>query len=374
MPRTTAVAAASVACLLGAALVIHHASARRADASQARACPAPPSAAIFRAQRGSAAPTAPPLARSGRIFASHAGARRVSIIDLATGEVTSIAAGIADAHEVGVSPDGRWAVAADFGDHTGNYDFDGRRLAIYDLHAGRLARVIDLHPHLGPHDVVFLPNAPSRALVTTQTTRNVIEVDVATGTVLGAIPTDARGSHTMAVSSDGSRAFTANQPEGTISVLDVRSRTLVAKHGVRSTSLEGIAVTADGRELWAGSTSDSTVRVIDAGTGAVLATLRGFVAPERMSMSADGRRILITDFRCDMIRVVDVATRRELGPIAGLEDAGVAKFLPDNRLAVIAMSPQGAVAIADLDAMRIIARWELGRRVDAAAWGPAAAR
>ena len=368
--RAAVAAVVPVTLLLLAAAIAHELDAARAESGLERACPARPQRIPARALRGPSNPDAVPLARTGRIFASHASGRRVSIIDVATGEIRSLAAGIGDPHEVGVSPDGRWGVAADFGDHTGDFNFDGRRLAVFDLHSGSPARVIDLGRYLGPHDVVFLAHDPSRALVTTQTTRNIIEVDVAAGDIVASIPTNAKGSHTMAVSADGSRAFTANQGDGTISILDVRGRSLLARHSLGVASVEGIAVTPDGSEIWVGSRDDSTVRVVDAGTGATLAMLRGVPNPERMHMSPDGRRALITDWGCDVIRVVDVASRRELGVIQGIEGAGTAKFLPDSRLALIAMSSEGAVVLADVDERRAIARWELGRRIDAAAWGP----
>ena len=364
----------AAALLLIALAFRHEVAIARAESGLARACPPRAQWDSARAHRGPATASAVPLARTGVIFASHSVGRRVSIVDVATGEITTLPAGIDDPHEVGVSPDGRWGVAADFGNHTGNYEFDGRRLAVFDLRAKRLARVIDLGTNLGPHDVVFAPDAPARAYVTTQTTRNVVEVDVATGEVLGAIPTNARASHNIALSADGARGFTANQLDGSISVLDLRSRALVARHTIVPHIVEGIATTPDGREVWLGSRADSSVRIVDAGTGAVLARLTGFRNPERMQISPDGRRAMITDFGCRAVRVVDVASRRELGPIAGLEGAGVGKFFPGSRLALIATTTPGSIVIADLDEMRVIARFELGRRADAAAWGPRTAR
>jgi hypothetical protein len=61
-----------------------------------------------------------------------------------------------------------------------------------------------------------------------------------------------------------------------------------------------------------------------------------------------------------------------LGPIEGLEGAGVAKILPDNRTAVILLLDERVVAMADLVTRRVVARYPLrGARPDAAAWGPA---
>ena len=313
--------------------------------------------------------SAVPLASRGRAFVSVASSRHVIVIDLATGERTTIPAGIADPHEVAVSPDGRWGVAADFGDYTGDFNFDGHRLAVFDLREQRLARVIDLGKYLGPHDLHFI--SPSRLVVTTQTSRHVVEVDVVAGTVLGATTTGAKGSHTLAVTGDGRTAFVANEPEGTFSRLDLVRRILVSKHQVSSETTEGIAVTPDGREVWMGVEDEGLVRVVDGATGAVLANLPGFRTPHRLTMSGDGKFVVITDFGCDVVQVADAKTRAILGPIAGLEGAGVAKVLPDHRTAIVLMLDERLVAMVDLETRRVVARHALaGRRPDAAGWGP----
>jgi DNA-binding beta-propeller fold protein YncE len=344
-------------------------AARDASAMQARVaavCPRPES---FPAPAKGATPSA--LGGTGQIFVSHAWSKRVFIIDVATGQVTPLAAGIADAHEVAVSPDGRWGVAADFGDYKGDYKFDGHRLAVFDLGAKRLARVIELGSYLGPHDIVFNPTSPNRAFVTTQTTQHVVEVDVATGQVLGATETRAVGSHTLAVTADGRTAFTANEPEGSVSRLDLAGRKFVAKHKVGPGSTEGIGVTPDGREVWMGFLKDGEVRVVDGTTGGLLATIKGFVTPARLTLSPDGSRAVVADGGCKRTQVVDVRTRTLLGPIIGLDEGmGVAKVLPDNRTAVVAVLDARLVALVDLEERRVLKRFDLGVRMDAAAWGP----
>lgn len=310
-----------------------------------------------------------PLATQGQAFISIAGANRVIILDLATGERSNLDAGISEPHEVAVSPDGRWGVAADMGDNKGDYDFDGRELAVFDLREKRLVRVIDLGAYRGPHDLVFI--TPTRLVVTAQTSEHVVEVDVVTGQVLGATETRANGSHTLAVTPDGRFAFTANEPEGSFSRLDLTERRFVAKHVVGQGPTEGIGVTPDGGEVWIAMAHAGAVQVVDGQTGRALATLPGFDMPQRLTMSADGRYAAITDFRCEVVQVADVRQRKLLGPIAGLEGAGVAKILPDNRTAIILMLDERVLAMADLETRRVIARHALsGRRPDAAAWGP----
>jgi hypothetical protein len=60
-----------------------------------------------------------------------------------------------------------------------------------------------------------------------------------------------------------------------------------------------------------------------------------------------------------------------LGPIAGLDgNIGAARVLPDNRTAVIAVLPEGIVAMVDLEERRVISRFDLDGWVDAVGWGP----
>ena len=363
-----AVSALALTALAGAALATRAASPRTNPAPQDRPCahtgPIALGAPVTAAERA-----AVPLATNGQAFISVASARHVIILDLATGQRTILAAGVDDPHEVAVSPDGRWGVAADFGDYQGDYKFNGRKLAVFDLRQKRLARVIDLGNYHGPHDLVF--TAPNRLIVTTQTSQHVVEVNVAEGRVLGATETRAKGSHTLAVTADGRTAFTANEPEGSVSRMDLGRRAFVAKHTVGTGSTEGIAVTPDGREVWMGFDYAGEVRAIDGSTGSVIAGLKGFRTPHRMTMTGDGRRAVITDFGCEVVQVADVPGRRLIGPIAGLEGAGVAKVLPDNRTALVLMLDERVLAMVDLETRRVIARHALGGpRPDAAAWGP----
>jgi DNA-binding beta-propeller fold protein YncE len=364
---TVAIAALVVAgCVL---LALASRSRARAAEDSRIACaaqgPVPLGSPVTAAERA-----AVPLAFQGNVVVSVAWQDRLTIIDLATGRQRTVASGIDEPHELAVSPDGRWAVAADFGDYLGDFNFDGTELGVYELPSGRLVRRVDLGQYRGPHDVVFI--APTRVAVTTQTSGHVVEVDITTGRMLGATETRAKGSHTLAATADARLAFTANQPEGSLSRLDLANRRFLSRHVVGQGETEGIGVTPDGREVWMGFSDMGAVLIADGQTGAVIDTLEGFGTPHRISMSADGRLAAITDFRCEVVQVADVRERKVLGPIAGLEGAGVAKILPDHRTAVILLLDERVVAMADLVTRRVVARHQLGgRRPDAAAWGPA---
>src|SRR5688500_18624164 len=148
----------SAAATLGAVALLGAAAARRDAAATgsaaAAACvargPTPLGRPVTAAERA-----AVPLAFRGNVVVSVAWQDRLTIIDLATGRQRSVESGIDEPHELAVSPDGRWAVAADFGDYLGDFEFGGKELGVFELPSGRLVRRIDLGRYRGPHDIMF---------------------------------------------------------------------------------------------------------------------------------------------------------------------------------------------------------------------------
>lgn len=178
----------------------------------------------------------------------------------------------------------------------------GHHLAVIDLRERRVSRSIDLGPYTQPHGVVLVPGRPSLVAVTSETTRNVLLVNVETGTIERVIPTNAAGSHMVALPITGAaaaaRAYTANIGGGSTSELDITSGVLLRVLPV-STATEGIAVTPDGTEVWMGSNTLGTVSVLDVAKGTVVATLTGFRFPYRLGISSDGRTAVIVDPQSD---------------------------------------------------------------------------
>ena len=86
----------------------------------------------------------------------------------------------------------------------------------------------------------FLPGDETRVAVTSETTQNVVMVNLAEGKVERAIPTGAATSHMVAITADGKRAFTSNIGGGSVSELDLATRALV-RTIVVGPRVEGIA-------------------------------------------------------------------------------------------------------------------------------------
>jgi DNA-binding beta-propeller fold protein YncE len=313
-----------------------------------------------------------PAATTGNLLVANQFSSTGSIIELATGAVTTFDAGN-EPHDVAVSPDGRWGVLSNFGPGSSS-NFRGNKLVVVDMAAKRVVRTIDLGDYRGLHDVLFRPGAPTHVVVTAQTSRRIVEVDITTGNVVGAADTRGDRSHTLAITRDGRTAFTTNEGTSTVSKMDLTTHSFVASFPATE-NVEGIGVTADGTELWVGSMAVGGVQVFDTETGRVLTTLSQFRYPVRVVVSPDARRVVISDPGCRAVVVADPATRKVVRVIrANAETFLVGEIAPDSRVAFAASGGAGRVVSIDLETGRRIAEYKVDRHPDGVAWGPTPSR
>lgn len=248
-------------------------------------------------------------------------------------------------HEAAVSPDGRTAVVTVYGAQQA-----GNQLAVIDLVRDSVVRMIDLGQYTRPHGAVFLGGSNERIAVTSESTRNVVLVNLATGSI-EAVPTNARGSHMVAVNSAGTRGWTANIADNNVSELDLTTKQFVRSVPV-PTRPEGIAATPDGAEVWVGSNDTGAVTVISTATGNVTHTLTGATFPYRLGSSPDGRRMAVVDGTGGKLMIADVATHSYIGSIPLADPRGVV-IAADNRTAYVTLAA-GQLAVVDIEAMTVL--------------------
>jgi DNA-binding beta-propeller fold protein YncE len=249
-------------------------------------------------------------------------------------------------HEAAVSPDGRVAVVTIYGAQTA-----GNQLAVVDLVRDSVIRTINLGTYTRPHGAVFLGGSSSRVAVTSESTGNVVIVDIAAGTIEAAVPTQARASHMVAVTADGKRGFTANIVDNNVSEIDLVSKQFVRTYPVPARP-EGIAVTPDGREVWVGSNTTGAVTVISTIGGDVIQTLTGITFPYRLTAAPDGHSMAIVDGQGNRLVIADVITHRVIGGVELPEPRGV-QFSPDSKTAFVTLGG-GSLAVVDVAGLRVL--------------------
>ena len=133
-------------------------------------------------------------------------------------------------HEAVIAPSGRIAVVTIYG----LAGAPGNQLAVIDVSRSVVTRTISLGQYTRPHGAMFLPGDEDRVAVTSETTQNVVIVNVPRGAVEAVVPTGALTSHMIAITADGTRAFTSDIRSGAVSELDLSARSLGTRDSGRA--------------------------------------------------------------------------------------------------------------------------------------------
>jgi YVTN family beta-propeller protein len=276
-------------------------------------------------------------------------------------------------HEVAVSPDGKTAVVADYGEQQ-----PGHTLTVVDLLAGRVLRTIDLTPHQRPHGVAWLPDGRHVA-VTAEASSALLLVDVQEARVTAELPTAQPVSHMVALSPEASRAYVANIGGGSLSVIDLakRERLAVVPTGAGA---EGLDVTPDGRWILVANRDADTLSFVDAGTLEEAAEIATGDFPIRVKVTPDGRLALVSCAMSGDVAVLDLAERKEVArvsvgaaPSEDTEQGPVPVGIlidPGGARAFVAVTNADMVVVLDLKAMRVSARFAAGKQPDGLGWTP----
>jgi YVTN family beta-propeller protein len=299
---------------------------------------------------------------AGTLIVTNKGQATATIIDVATGRTLATLPTGQGPHEIVLSADGRTAVVTDYGARD-----DGSSLTVIDVPGLRVVRTIDLGRYTRPHGIAFLPG-DSLVAVTSETTRNVVLVNVAAGAVRRAISTERDGSHMVAVSADGSRLWTGDIGSNTISELDANTGRRLRSLDVPAQP-EAINVLPDGSEVWVGSNATGVVSVVDARSGRVATAAEGLGWPYRILFSPDATLAFLPDLRGETLRVLDRASRKELARLAfaGGGPQGIT-ITPDGRWLLQSLSRQGRVAVIDVATRTVVGYITTGQTPDGVAY------
>ena len=314
---------------------------------------------------------------SGTIVTSNMNDNTASLVDAATGRAIATLSTGEGPHEVAISHDGRTALVSNYGIR----GKPGSSITVIDVAAARVARTLDLSPHVRPRGMAFFPG-DTLAAVTSETTGAVLIVDLRSGHVVDTLATSGRATHMLGLSMRADKMVTANIASGTISVIDPREPS--ATHTIIvAAQPEGIAIAPDGRTAWVGSNRDHVVLVVELRTNQPVDTLRGFGLAYRMAVSPDGRTAVITDPVDAKIHIVDAASHHErsvidvardsvlpTAEVAGSPSPEGVTISPDSRWAFVTLQGRNRVATIDLEGGTIVALAPIGTWSDGVGFSP----
>lgn len=299
----------------------------------------------------------------------------VSLVDLTSGKVAATLPVGTGPHEVAVSRDGRLALIANYG--TGPQP--GSTLTLIDVPGAKVVKTIDLGEYRKPHGMVWIGD--SRALVTSEASKALLEIDVESGKLVRALATGQEVSHMVAVTPDGSRAFVANIGSGGITAFDLKDGKKLADVATAA-GAEGIAVTPDGRQVWVTNRAADTVTVLDTATLKAVKTFEAPSFPIRAEATPDGKRVLVSLARSGDLAVFStsgLALERRM-PLAAppaadrggrlLADFGDSsvpigiEIAPDGKRAYVAHANADQISIVDLTEWKKVGSLTAGKEPD----------
>jgi YVTN family beta-propeller protein len=281
-------------------------------------------------------------------------------------------------HEAAASNTGRQIVVCDYGDQT-----PGNTLSIFDLVDRRVVDTIDLSPHQRPHGIVFLDRR-STVLVTSETSRALLEVDLRKRKVVRTFDTGAETSHMVDITPDGKRAFTANIKSGSVSAIDLDSGELL-KVIPTGNGPEAIDVSPDGREVWVGHNDDHKIVILDAQSLEKTGEIACGPVPIRVKFTPDGKHVLVSCAASGELARIDARERREIGRLAMERIAPVDSAAPADpnatnpvpvgvlvdprgHFAFVALHNAKKIAIVDLEKFAVTGHFDVGNQPDGMAW------
>ncbi len=304
----------------------------------------------------------------------------LSILDRTSGLPLKTLPTDAGPHEIAVSPDGKTAVACNYGVR----GQAGRTLTVYDIVKFQKTSTIELGDYRRPHGIAFLPDG-ARVVVTAEASRALLVVDVKSGKVEKAVDTGARLSHMVALGPKGKRAYVANIMSHSMTAIDLEKGEVI-KQVPTGRGAEGIAVRPCGAEIWVTNRAADTISVVDATKLKVVAQIPCPRFPIRIAMAADGKHALVSCALSADVAVLDVAARKVIkrvtmrveelekgdrgtmfGRRRGPMPIGIV-LAPDGRHAFVANGGYDRLAVIDLKTFKVIARYETGREPDGLAF------
>lgn len=266
-------------------------------------------------------------------------------------------------HEVAVSPDGALAVVSDYGDQK-----PGQTLTVVDVGRRQVVRTIDLvsddvdaagkprqKAFLRPHGVQFV--APDRVVVTSESARRLLLVDVGKGAIERTWTTPQASMHMVAVASDLRTAAATSIQDGNVVffALGAAGAASTAKVACGDGS-EGLAVQPGTGLVWVGNRAANTVSVVDPTTAKVVKTLPTGDFPFRIVFTRDGGKALVTCAESGELAVFDASTHQLLCEVSIHADGSEVSAQPMG----VTVDPEGGRAYVTCGRGEFVAVVELG--------------
>lgn len=305
----------------------------------------------------------------GLLLVANKGDHTLGIVDPAAGkELAAVTLSGITGHEVAASPDGRRAYVPIYGNSgVGQPGSNGAAIDVIDVRARKRVKTVKLDRPVRPHCAIYGPDG--LLYVTAELANAVYVMDPNTMKKVGAISTEQKESHMLAISSDGRRGYTANVGAGSVTALDlVRRRPLAVIHVAKL--IQRVSITPDARWVFTADQHAPRLAVIDAKDNKLSRwiTLRAVAFGTRVTL--DGRWLMATLPGEDRIAVISLKPVRVVRTIEVPKAPQEILMRPDGSVAYVSCDSSRQIAAINLANWKVQKLMRAGRNCDGLAWAP----
>jgi DNA-binding beta-propeller fold protein YncE len=285
----------------------------------------------------------------------------LSIIDPATMTVTGKVATGDGPHEVVLSPDGKTAYVANYGNQT-----PGNSISIIDIASAKETKRVDVAPLVRPHGMQLIGG---KLYFTAEANRMIARYDVASNKIDWMMGSGQTGTHMVAGLPDHKKFVTANIGSDSISIFEFANGAGAPgpskiTHVTVGKQPEAVDLSPDGKEVWMGLNAEGMVEVVDATTYKSVAKINTNGRPYRVRFTPDGKFVVCTMVNSKDVLIIDAGTRKELKRIK-LESVPLGiTFAAGGKTVYVTVVEPDAVLKINLDSGEVTGRVVTGSGPD----------
>jgi YVTN family beta-propeller protein len=285
----------------------------------------------------------------------------LAIIDPATMTVTGKVPTGDGPHEVVLSPDGKTAYVANYGNQ-----MPGNSISIIDIATAKETRRVDVAPLVRPHGIQLISG---KLYFTAEANRMIARYDPAANKIDWMMGSGQSGTHMVAGTADQKKFTTANIGSDSVTIFEFRDGAGVPgpskiTHVAVGKQPEAVDISPDGKEVWTGLNAEEMVEVVDATTYKSVAKINTKGRPYRVRFTPDGKFVVCTMVNTKDVLIIDAGTRKELKRIK-LESVPLGiTFSGDGKTAFVTVVEPDAVLKVNLDSGEVTGRVVTGSGPD----------
>lgn len=305
------------------------------------------------------------------LLVANKGDNSVGLIDIALGkQVAEVPEGGITGHEIVVSPNGKLAYVAIYGNSgVGQPGTDGSNMVVIDIVARKVVRNVDFGKGVRPHCLLFAPNN-GLLYVSTELENSLTIIDPATLKIVGSIPTGQAQSHMFAITRDGRRAYTANVGPGTVSVLDLDARKTLAVIPV-SPQIQRISLSVDDQLVFTSDVTKPQLAAIDTTTNKIKKWVPIPGLGYGSAPTPDGKWLVIALPLVNQVAAIDLQEMKVAHTVAVPSRPQEVFIAPGGKTAYVSCDQSGKVAVIDTADWTLKRLIGAGKNADGLAWAAA---